>query len=253
MRSYAFTTPSEAYRELLADVLDNPEYMCAPRDQKIFEVTNAIIEIREPDSSPLVTRDEKRNEVMTKYSAKEHEVYYSMTTKAEDFAKISKFWDSLKNPDGTINSSYVYLIKGLADHGNPVFEAQRCGGVGEYRTPWVWCLETLKADKDSRQAIMRFSRPEHQWLKNADQPCTLDGVWQIRNNMLNLSINMRANDLYVGFCYDVLFFMGLMDEMLEELKPYYPELTKGKYTHIARSLHIYERNVDAINKMLGRT
>lgn len=252
MRSYIFKSPSEAYLKLLADVIDDPEYVCAPRGQKIYEVTDAVVKISEPDSKPLVTLDTKRNEVMERYSAKEHEVYQSMTTKAEDFTKISKFWDTLKNPDGTINSSYLYLIKGLADHGNPVFEAQRSNGVGEYRTPWLWCVESLKRDKDSRQAIMRFSRPEHQWLQNADQVCTLDGVWHIREDKLNLSINMRANDLVKGYAYDCLFFMGLMDDMLEDLRPSYPDLIKGSYTHIARSLHIYERDIDTVNKMLGR-
>jgi thymidylate synthase len=252
MRSYSFKTSSEAYLAVLKDVLDNPEYVCAPRDQKIFEVTNAVVEILQPSSKTMVTLDAKRNDVMTKYSEREHEVYYSMSNKAEDFARISKFWDSLKNPDGTINSSYVYLIKGIKDHGNPVFEAQRGNGVGEYRSPWDWSLESLKRDKDTRQAIMRFSRPEHQYFGNADQTCTLDGVWQIRGNCLNLSVNMRSNDLFVGTAYDWPFLMGLMDEMLEDLKPTYPDLIKGKYVHIARSLHVYDRNVEAINKMLGR-
>jgi thymidylate synthase len=42
-----------------------------------------------------------------------------------------------------------------------------------------------------------------------------------------------------------------MDKMLEELKPYYPNLTKGHYTHFVHSLHIYDRDEKKILAMLG--
>jgi hypothetical protein len=267
VRAYKFKTPSEAYLALLKDVLENPEYVCSPRGQKIFEVTNAVIEIEEPNSSSLVTNDEARNKVIADYGKREHDMYYSMSTKAEDWEKVSKFWGKLANPDNTINSNYVYLTKGLKDHGNPRFEtAEIVDGKANFlaivpsqieelkacmRTPWQWSVQSLKADKDTRQAIMRFSRPEHQWVGNKDQVCTLDGVWQIRENKLNLSINMRANDLVKGYVWDVPFFMSLMEDMLEDLKDDYPDLKIGKYTHIARSLHIYESTVEVVRKMIG--
>ena len=39
--------------------------------------------------------------------------------------------------------------------------------------------------------------------------------------------------------------------MVEELKPTYPNLTKGSYTHTVHSLHIYERDTEKILKMIG--
>jgi thymidylate synthase len=245
MRAYKFKTPSEAYLALLKDVLENPEYICSPRGQKVYEVTDAIVEIEEPNSSPLVTKDEARNKVIADYTAKEKALYSSMSNRVEDFEKISKFWGKLANPDGTVNSAYGYLIKGLADHGNSEFE-------GAMRTPWQWCVESLKADKDTRQAIMRFSRPEHFYKGVKDFTCTTHGNWLIRENTLSLSIVMRSNDLVKGFVFDVTFFIGLMVEMLEELKVVYPDLKMGKYTHTAHSLHIYESTVDTVKKMIGQ-
>jgi len=244
MRSYVAKTPSEAYLKILEDVLLEPEFICSPRGQNIFEVTNAVIEILQPSAEPIITRDEDRNAVIATYTQKEKEVYESMSSSVADFEKISKFWGKLANPDGTVNSAYGYLIKGLADHGHPEFE-------GVMRTPYQWCLESLQADKDTRQALMRFSRPEHFYKDVKDFTCTTHGNWLIRDNALHLSIVMRSNDVVKGTAYDWPYFMGLMDDMLLDLKDTYPDLEKGTFTHMAHSLHIYENTVETVKKMIG--
>jgi thymidylate synthase len=119
------------------------------------------------------------------------------------------------------------------------------------RTPWEWAKSCLIEDKDSRQALLRFSLPEHQWKGNKDQTCTLSGLFLIREDRLNLSIVMRSNDLWLGLTYDLPWFMSLMDKMVEELKPFYPTLTKGHYTHTVHSLHCYERDEEKIKRAIG--
>jgi thymidylate synthase len=108
-------------------------------------------------------------------------------------------------------------------------------------------------DKDTRQAIMRISRPEHQWSGCRDQPCTTHLNWLIRDNKLNLTTVMRSNDLVKGTVWDLSFFMSLMPEMLEELKSTYADLEIGTYSHFAHSLHIYDSNMNVILKMIGRS
>jgi len=249
MRAFKFNTPSDAYLGLLKEVLETPDFVCSPRGLKIYEIMDAVVEIINPDSSPIVTLDAERNKVIASYTAKELEVYRSNSIKVSDFEKISKFWGKLANPDGTINSSYGYLIKALSDHGNPEFDNVKLNDG--FRTPWQWCVESLKADKDTRQAVMRFSRPSHFYRGVKDFVCTLHGNWLIRENCLNLSIVMRSNDLVKGTAYDWPYFMGLMDEMLDELKPTYPDLQKGTFTHIAHSLHIYDNTVGIVMGMMG--
>jgi thymidylate synthase len=120
-------------------------------------------------------------------------------------------------------------------------------------TPWEWAKESLLADKDTRQAILRFNLPEHCWQGNKDFVCTMHGNWLIREDKLNLTIVMRSNDAVLGLAYDLPWFCSLMDKMLEELKEKYPTLTKGTYTHLAHSLHIYEKNEELVKKMIGDT
>lgn len=278
----------DAYLGTLADVYDNPEYICAPRGQKIREKLDYTFKVLNPTTDPIVTKDEDRNKVIVTYTDKEKELYDSCSNKVEDFEKASKFWRKLANPDNTVNSAYGHLIWGKQSVGNPELSTQlisdlyeKLGAIesgyntraleyveyftlrnqikkeidqltNKMITPWEWAKRSLINDKDTRQAFLRFSLPEHQFFGNKDQVCTLHGNFLIRDNKLNLSIVMRSNDLTLGLVYDLPWFISLIDKMVEQLKPFYPELEKGTYTHTAHSMHLYDRDEDKILKMLGR-
>lgn len=243
-RMNIYNTVSEAYLGTLRDVLENPEHTSSPRGLKCYEKLDYTFKVLNPTNDPVITRDTERNAVIANYTAKEVALYDSCSNSAEDFGKASKFWLQLANIDGTVNSAYGYLIWKNKSHGSIDYE-------GVMRTPWEWAKESLIKDKDTRQAILRFSLPSHQWHGNKDQTCTMHGNFLIRDNKLNLSIVMRSNDLVKGLAYDLPWFCSLIDKMLEELKPHYPELTKGTYTHTVHSLHIYDRDMLTIKKMLG--
>jgi len=237
----------EAYIETLRDVYHNFEYESAPRGLPIREKLDYTFKILNPVAESILTHDLDRNLVIEEYTKKEMDLYDSQTNKVEDFATASKFWKTIANPDGTINSAYGHLIWGVLSCGNPVFETDGA----PYRTPWEWAKQSLEADKDTRQAVMKFSLPRHFWKGNKDFVCTLHGNWLIREDKLHLSIVMRSNDLMKGLVYDLSWFVSLMDRMVEELKPTYPELQKGAYTHSVHSIHIYEKDAPAILKMIG--
>jgi thymidylate synthase len=239
-----FDNIHEAYKGVLLEVYSKPEYECAPRGLPIREITNFMFKVNNPSSESLITDDSKRNEVMAKYLVKENELYNSCTNKAEDYAQASPFWKTIANPDGTINSAYGYLIWTNRSTGSDKFE-------GVMRTPWEWAKLSLESDADTRQAILRFSLPEHQWVGNKDQVCTLQGVFNIRDSKLNLAITMRSNDVCVGLGYDLSFFCSLLDKMILDLRHKYPNLQKGSYTHIAHSMHMYMKDEDKIKKMIA--
>ncbi len=259
----------EAYLGTLADIYDNPDSISAPRGQKVREKFNYQFTIVNPEPDNIITKDLERNLVIEEYSNKEFNLYESGTNLAKDFGEASKFWLKLANPDGTVNSAYGYLIFKNRSHGNTTFERgwpktdpkypgvllyPRPGEVEGHclRTPWEWALESLKADKDTRQAIMRFSLPEHFYKGNKDFTCTLHAYFQIRNNKLDLTVNMRSNDLTLGLVYDLPWFISLIHKMKNELSNTYPDLEIGSYTHYVHNIHIYDRDEDKILKMLGR-
>lgn len=260
-----YRTTSEAYLGTLEDVFKNPDFRSSPRGQACREKLDYTFRVLEPTNTSIETRDQERNRVIRSYTDKEVALYGSCSNLAEDFGKASKFWLNLANPDGTVNSAYGHLIWANKSHGSK-FEIQYeeakhfspMDGAGKVvfakpkmRTPWEWAKESLIRDKDTRQAIVRFSLPEHQWMGNKDQTCTMHANFLIREDKLHLSVVMRSNDLVKGLVYDMPWFSSLIDKMAEELKSHYPNLTKGHYTHTVHSIHVYERDSEIIEKMLG--
>jgi len=244
---HTYDSVSAAYLGTLEDVLLNPTYKTAPRGLPIREKVDYMFHVLNPTSNPIVTEDQERNLVIADYTAKEVELYNSCSNRVEDFAKASKFWEKIANSDGTINSAYGYLIWMNKSCGREAGFAY----YGENVTPWEWAKQSLIKDKDSRQAFMRFSLPEHQYISNKDQTCTMHANFLIREDKLNLTVVMRSNDLWLGLTYDLPWFCSLIDRMVDELKLTYPTLTKGTYTHLAHSAHIYERDLAKIEKALG--
>jgi thymidylate synthase len=233
MRVYKGETFAEVYKAALSDVINNPEYITSPRDMKIKEVTNATLIINDPKFSLY---ENSRRSSQFKYIGGELVWYFTGRNDVKFISNFAKFWEHIDNGDGTVNSAY----------GNLIFVEKNIHGVNQYQ----WALESLIKDKDSRQAILHFNKPEHQRVGNKDFVCTLTGVFQIRDNRLNFTIDMRSNDLILGTPTDVAFFCLLQEQMCNHLKDYYPELELGTYTHIVHSLHIYEKHFTLIKDML---
>jgi len=235
MRTYNGETFADVYELALNDILYNPQYQSAPRGMKIFEVSDAALVIEDPT---FCLYENSRRSSQFKYIAAELVWYFTGRKDANFITPYAKFWDRISNADGTVNSAYGKLIFNEYVH-----------GLNQYQ----WALESLIQDKDSRQAIMHFNKPFHQWQGNKDFVCTLNGIFQIRDNKLNFTIDMRSNDLILGTPTDVAFFCLLQIQMLEHLRKYYPELELGTYTHIAHSLHLYERHFDLVGEMLEKS
>ena len=240
---------SDAYIKTLNEVMDNWVHKTSPRGLKTLEVPNFIIEVQDPSFRPIETRCAERNKKIAAYTKGEFELYESGTNKAADFAKLSKFWNGIKNADGTVNSAYGYLI----------YKNKSCG---EGVTPWEFCKDELVRDSASRRAVLYFSTPQHLKRNTADQPCTLHGYFSIREhlneygkkeNQLDFTVCMRSNDVFFGLVYDMPWFIWLLHRMVRELNyDHKSDLRLGTYTHIAHSMHAYEKNIDEINKMRGK-
>ena len=135
-----YDTTSEAYLGTLKDVFINYDYIAAPRDQKVREKYDYQFKVLYPTADPIVTLDLLRNSVIADYTRKEMALYLSGSNKVADFAKASKFWEKLANPDKTINSAYGHLIWHNKSAGNPIFERGKDQEYPLYhsnkRTPW---------------------------------------------------------------------------------------------------------------------
>lgn len=234
---YQASTFASVYEELLNDLIKDPEYKTQPRDMKINEFCDVALVIENPISC-LYSNPFRSSQL--KYIAAEFLWYFMGRNDVEFISKYAKFWESIENGDGTVNSSYGHLL----------FNTKNEHGYTQYQ----WALDSLIKDKDSRQAVLHFNLPTHQRLGNKDFVCTMYGIFQIRENKLNFTINMRSNDVILGLPTDVAFFVILQSQMLSHLRKHggYPDLEMGTYTHFANSSHVYERHFDLVSKMITK-
>jgi len=233
MKVYRGTFIADIYRDIVKDLFLDPEYVANPRGMEVREIINCVIEVKSPNMN---TYENKFRSSQKKYIAAETLWYFSGTNKIDFISNYASMWKNLTNADGTVNSAY----------GNLLFTEKNEHGFTQYQ----WAIESLKKDKDSRQAIMHFNKPSHQFLENKDQVCTLVALFHIRNNELNMTLNMRSNDVILGFMTDFTFFNLLHQQVFLHLKEYYPEITMGSYTHTSHSMHLYARHYELVGNML---
>jgi thymidylate synthase len=231
MKLYKGNSFAEVYKASLTDLIRNPEYSVSPRGLKINESMNVAHVVENP--ALCLYENEKRSSQL-KYIAAETVYYFSGRRDLDFISRFAPFWNQIANNDKTVNSAY----------GNLIFNEVGEGGL----TQWQWAYNSLIRDKDTRQAILLFNKPNYQYYGNKDFICTLNGVFNIRDNKLNFTVQMRSNDAILGTATDFSFFCLLQMQMLKLLKmDKYPELELGSFTHIANSYHVYERHFKFID------
>lgn len=237
MLTYRFDTFAEAYKDSLTDLLTFPEYETRPRGMTIKENCDVALVIDNPLSC-LYENTVRSSQL--KYIAAELLWYFMGRNDVGYISKFAKFWESIQNDDGTVNSSYGHLL----------FANPNEHGFMQYE----WAVNSLLKDKDSRQAVLHFNLPSHQRDGNKDFVCTMYGIFQIRENKLNFTVSMRSNDVILGLPTDIAFFATLQSQMLFHLVTHggeeFRELELGTYTHIANSFHLYERHFDLVDRMI---
>ena len=180
------------------------------------EIINATSIIKDPTRNIL--KSEIRNLPM-RYAIGEMLWYMSGSVKLQEIQKFTKGWDRMSDNGITVNSNYGYCIK------------EKYGF-----DQWEFVKKELKNNPNSRRAIIHIKEPSNKHSKDIN--CTVCLQFFIRDNKLHLTTYMRSNDLWMGFPYDVFQFTNMQVLMSMEL-----ERPVGIYTHIAGSLHLYERDI----------
>ena len=117
------------------------------------------------------------------------------------------------------------------------------------------CLEVLKKDKTTRNAIIMYNRPEiyKDYKRDGmhDMICTFMSHFFIRNNRLYMIHNMRSNDIRYGFiCSDLAWNCFVYQNMYEDLKSTYPDLEVGTIIWTSDSMHLYSRHFEDLKNFV---
>lgn len=104
----------------------------------------------------------------------------------------------------------------------------------------------LKARPMSRRAVVYVGRHDDGFAtlddkrykdRAGEMPCTMTWQFQIRDDELHMSVNMRSWDLVWGLSYDVPSFVAVQVALAYSLA-----VGIGHYVHTAGSAHVYEQH-----------
>ena len=179
------------------------------------EVINAVTVINDPTRSFVHS---KMRNLPIRYAVGEMLWYMSGSNYLNGIQKYTPNWDRMSDDGVTVNSNYGWCIKHKF-------------GFDQ----WEYVRTLLMKDIATRQAVIHIKTADN--APSKDVNCTVCLQFFIRDNKLYLTTYMRSNDLWMGFPYDVFQFMNMQVLMSMELG-----LELGTYTHIAGSLHLYERD-----------
>ena len=132
----------------------------------------------------------------------------------ELYGKVPAIWKRMADNEGNVNSNYGWQWKR-----NNQLEL---------------IIRMLRDDPETRQAAISIYDAK-EWDKYTyDTPCTYAVQFTILDNKLNMSVVMRSNDIWYGFCNDQYCFSNL-----QMLVAYETGYELGTYYHFAHNLHLY--------------
>lgn len=210
---------NKEFKDLINNIETNGD-VTQPRDMKVKELTVQTLEFN--PTEPFANFNKRK--FNWKYFAGELAWYMRKDRDVDYIGQFSGMWSTLTNPDSNeINSNYGSLL---------------------FNDQLQWVLDSLKADKNTRQAIAFLNQPKFQFKGNKDFVCTMYLNFFIRDNKLNMKVQMRSNDIFYGLTFDAPFFAFVQQHMRLWLLETYPDLELGTYYHCADNIHFYERHFD---------
>jgi len=205
---------NEAYEDLLDDIIQNGIS---------FDDTKALFNcgfyIQNPLHNHITNKERKWSH---EYAEAEWQWYLSgdpsIDKLGEIYGKIPPIWEKMADSDRKVRSNY--------------------GWQWERNHQLDYVVAKLKDNPNTRHATLSIYDGKEWQTYRKDTPCTYAVQFTILNDKLNMSVYMRSNDLWYGFCNDQYQFSSLQ-KLVAERTGY----ETGWYYHHAHNLHLYNNKL----------
>ena len=184
-----------------------------------FNGTKALFNVgfyMEDPSQKIITNKERK--FSEKYAESEWLWYLSGDRSVERLGaihgKIPPIWLRMADENGNVNSNYGWQWK----RNNQLYKV----------------IAMLENNPNTRQATISIYDGKEIENYSKDTPCTYAVQFTILDNKLCMSVLMRSNDLWYGFCNDQYQFASLQQMVADSLS-----IETGWYYHYAHNMHLY--------------
>ena len=201
---------NHAFNSLRADIIDKG----IP-----FANTKALFNIGFYLQNPLDNKiTNKERNWKEEYAEAEWQWYLSgdrnIKKLGDIYGKIPPIWERMADHNGNVNSNY--------------------GWQWLRNDQYEYIIDKLKFENDTRHAAISIYDCKENLDYENDTPCTYAVQFTIINDRLCMSVYMRSNDLWYGFCNDQYCFSMLQKKVAEDVNK-----DIGWYYHHAHNMHIY--------------
>jgi len=135
-------------------------------------------------------------------------------------------WDEWMMEDGTIGTSYGYIVKkfNLIDN----------------------LIRDIKENPQSRRMLMSLWQNEY-LDTGALYPCCFMTMWDVTGDRLNCMLVQRSGDFGLGVPFNTTQY-AVLAHLIAQVTGYKP----GLFTHVINNAHIYENHVDGMKEQISR-
>jgi len=216
----------DATLKLYKLVMNGPQILA--RETRSRNIHNVAVMFQ--SSQPVITNFHHRKMNLA-YAKREWLWYLGADPKDDSICEHATAWKKLQQDDGSFYSNYGQYLFGKSEGQPSQFE---------------YLIRTLRSDPQSRRASMTLLRAEHLYEGNTDTVCTYAINFFINQGYLCMTVMMRSNDVIWGLTNDAFCFWNLHVFVHTILQVAMPHLMIGTYTHMANSMHVYDRHYGMI-------
>lgn len=213
MYNAVYVNANEAFYNLYEKL--NAQKTHANGTRKLY---NVGIKILNPRNNSIYVPERKWSDT---YAKREWDWYISRDRSVEELKKYAPIWDKMHSGDNIVNSNYGFLWN-ENDQLEKVIEKLRANPLD--RQAWITIYDGKNIDQ------FKF-----------DTPCTLAIGFTVEDSLLCMTVLMRSNDLWYGFCNDQYCFSELMMNVAARLR-----LDLGWYYHYAFDMHLYRQHFNKL-------
>jgi thymidylate synthase len=153
-----------------------------------------------------------------------------------ELGKSAAIWRAWEGEDGTIGKTYGYQLGKKAKYSY---------GELDQVDNLIYLLKNRPMD---RRMITTMWCPDELREMNLP-PCVYETIWDVNNGKLNCTVIQRSGDVLAAAAsggWDTMQY-AILAHMLAQVCGY----EVGELVHIVNNLHIYDRHVEAVKKVMA--
>ena len=214
----------DKYLSIASDILENGYFDNNRTGVSTYKLPHQIMQFNLEKEFPILTT----KFVAFKTAVKELLwIFKDQSNSVKDLqAQNVKIWDEWEMEDGTIGTSYGFIVKKF----NQIDKL----------------IDALKNNPQDRRMMLNLWN----WADLPEMnlaPCCFLTMWDVTDNKLNCMLIQRSGDMGLGVPFNTCQF-AVLTHMLAQVSGLKP----GLLTHVINNAHVYENQVEGLKLQLTR-